>query len=160
MKPEDTGAKRHIRRLGAGETLFKEGERDGRVYILVQGRVEVLRGDARVAEIDVADTFIGEISALTEQSRTATVRTLEPSTLLVVEEVEELFHINPDWGLKLARVLARRLARTSQRLEAVERELDRERQSAQGAHTVDILEHVTKALRGDEEDMDDPSSVV
>ena len=84
MKEDSSGAQRHIRRLEAGRTLFKEGEHDRRVYILVQGRVEVVRGGARVAELDVAETFIGEISALTDRARTATVRTLEPSTLLVV----------------------------------------------------------------------------
>ena len=70
-------SKRWVRRLGKGETLFEEGDTDRRVYVLVDGKVEVLQKDRRVAVIGVGDTFIGEISALTGHPRSATVRTLQ-----------------------------------------------------------------------------------
>src|SRR6202011_545476 len=53
--------KTHIRELGAGRVLFKEGDTDKRTYYLVAGNVE-LRADDRI---------IGTIRAGTPEARAA-----------------------------------------------------------------------------------------
>lgn len=104
-----------MQRVAAGIVLFKEGDRDGRTFVLLDGRVEILKDGKQLAEIGVSDSFIGEVSALTGKPRYATARTVVPSTMLVVENVSELFATGSSWGLKLARVLAERLDRTNER---------------------------------------------
>jgi CRP/FNR family cyclic AMP-dependent transcriptional regulator len=139
--------RRWVRRLEAGETLFEEGDIDEKVYILIEGRVEVLRGSTRVAEIDVGDTFIGEISALTGHPRTATVRTLRKSTLLVVGHIEDLFMADSTWGIKLARVLAERLERMDELLSRVQSQLQVERRRTAHEETQELLADVYDSLK-------------
>lgn len=107
---------RWVQRLKAGEVLFKEGDVDERVFVLLDGRVEICREGERIAEVGVSETFIGEVSALTGKPRWAMARTMEDSTLLVVERVESLFRADVSWALRLAKVLAVRFDRTNERI--------------------------------------------
>ena len=125
---DPTIARQWVRRMKAGERLFQEGDVDHRVFLLLDGRVEILKGGDKVAEIGVADSFIGEISGLTGKPRWASARTVIESTMLVVDNVEELFKAGESsWGLKLARVLAKRLDLTNERLVALQALLDESR---------------------------------
>ena len=143
MSQGDEGGKvkRWIKRFEAGKIVFNEGDTDTSVYILVEGNVEVLRGGERVAVIDVGDTFIGEISALTGQPRSASVRTTKPSTMLVVSHIEDLLAADSSWSLKLARTLARRLLKTNERLQRVEKRLREEQKRVEqgSAETMEIV---------------------
>src|SRR5690242_1243307 len=107
----DGGAPKWMRRLHEGDVLFKEGDVDRRVFVLLEGQVQIVKEGEPVADIGVADSFIGEVSALTGKPRWATARVLKPSTLLVVDDVGELFKSDGTWGFRLAQVLARRLDR-------------------------------------------------
>jgi CRP-like cAMP-binding protein len=147
-----SASKRWVRRLGKGETLFKEGDTDRRVYVLVDGKVEVLQQNRRVAVVGVGETFIGEISALTGHPRSATVRTLKESTLLVVDEVEDLFVANVKWSLQLARVLAERLLSVSKRLERAEQRLKEMRDDQADVPTEAILTSISEALSAVDEE--------
>jgi CRP-like cAMP-binding protein len=116
-----------LRRLEAGAILFREGDVDRRVFVLLEGRVEIAKEGRAIADLGVADSFIGEISALTGKPRWATARTIVASTLLVVNDVSELFRAGSTWGLKLAEALAQRLDRTNERLKRVQTLLDETR---------------------------------
>ena len=75
-----------------GQTLFEEDERGDKLYVLVRGRVGVSRRGPGGAELHVSvledGDFFGEIALLEEVRRTATVRALAPSLLLVLERAE------------------------------------------------------------------------
>lgn len=105
-----------MQRLSKGEVLFDQGDRDKKVYILLEGKVEIIQDGQRIHELDAKEAFIGEIAALTDEPRSATVRTMIPSTVAVVPNIAELFERDPVWARKLATVLAIRLRRIEKQL--------------------------------------------
>ena len=77
-----------------GETIIRQGEAGEECYVLRSGRVEVLtsgaQGDERIlATLDPGSLF-GEAALLTDGLRNATVRALEPCTLLVLRRTDLL----------------------------------------------------------------------
>jgi ATP-binding cassette subfamily B protein len=72
-----------------GHTLFEEDDRGDKLYVIVRGRVGVARRGPGGAELHVGvledGDFFGEIALLEEVRRTATVRALTPSLLLVLD---------------------------------------------------------------------------
>src|SRR2546423_2316740 len=72
-------------RFGAGETIVREGELSGRFYVITAGEVEVLQlvhGEEQVIRKLRAGDQFGEIAALGDRRRTATVRTLTQTSVL------------------------------------------------------------------------------
>lgn len=69
----------------ASSTIISEGDKGDMFYIIVRGRVEVLKKigsrDTRVKILEDGD-FFGEIALLSNVRRTATVRTVEPTLLI------------------------------------------------------------------------------
>ena len=109
----------HEKRIGAGETVFREGEPAREMYVVLDGEMEVLkksrRGrDQRVAILGPNDTF-GEMSVIDMQARSATVRALAPSRVLRMstEDMDALYRFDlKSYALivlNLARDMSRRL---------------------------------------------------
>ncbi len=92
-----------------GETLIAEGPSSGRLFILIDGAVEVLRGDVRVALVSEPGAVFGEISALLGRDHTATVRALEPIIVHRIENAETFLQQRPGIVFQVARILANRL---------------------------------------------------
>ena len=95
--------------LARNETLFVEGDPGRELYLLLAGQLGVYRSGERLATIADPMSIVGEMSALSGAPRAASVQALKRSTLIVVDDPEELFARYPRLGLKLARVLADRL---------------------------------------------------
>ncbi|MCB9727821.1 MAG: patatin-like phospholipase family protein [Deltaproteobacteria bacterium] len=99
-------------RLFAGEWLFRGGEPGDRMYLVMSGRVEVIRegADSVLAVVGPGET-IGELAVLTQADRSASVRALRDAELLEIgaDLLGELLAQHPAFGASLARVLARRL---------------------------------------------------
>lgn len=72
-----------IRKLefGAGSFLFKEGDPGESLLILTSGRLAVLKGQLKVAELEVGSPF-GEMSLLTGAPRSASIQALEDCVCL------------------------------------------------------------------------------
>ena len=71
--------------IAAGAEVFRFGEPGNSAYVVESGRVEVLAADGRpLAQLGVGALF-GEVALLDQQARTATVRALDPTTLLRIE---------------------------------------------------------------------------
>jgi CRP-like cAMP-binding protein len=75
-----------LRELGAGETLFDEGELGDCVYVVASGEVDVLRVDAHGQLKTIASFepphFFGEMSLIDKEYRSATVRAKSACTVL------------------------------------------------------------------------------
>lgn len=104
--------------LKGGQVLFYEDDTSMDCYILMSGRVEVLKSGRSIATIEQEGSFIGEMSPLRGAPRSATVVAREDTVLLVVKE--DQFHPflsrHPDMAIHLARSLAERLETTNVQL--------------------------------------------
>jgi nitroimidazol reductase NimA-like FMN-containing flavoprotein (pyridoxamine 5'-phosphate oxidase superfamily) len=71
-----------------GDVVIRQGDPADKFFIIVEGKVEVLREDdgqtRKLAELGPGE-FFGEIALMRDLARTATVRALEPATLLAME---------------------------------------------------------------------------
>jgi CRP-like cAMP-binding protein len=78
-------------RFSAGETIFREGDIASKLYFIVEGRVQVIRGsdtDSKfIAELVEGDTF-GEIALISDQPRTATVRAITDIEVCSIHKIE------------------------------------------------------------------------
>ncbi len=107
------------RHLKIGEVLFERGDSVEHVWLVDEGRLEVLieRADGlhRVAELGRGQP-VGELAVLVGGERSATVRALRDTWLrgLSAANFEALLMRHPHAALGLARTLARRLMRANQ----------------------------------------------
>lgn len=119
------------REAPAGTVLFQEGSSDASLWLVVRGEVEVLKADAEgntksIARIGAGRTF-GELALIDGQPRSATVRTVAGSALLVMTPAhfarlkEEVPKLALSVVLKIALAISANLRQTSGRLvEAME----------------------------------------
>jgi NADH dehydrogenase len=70
-----------------GEEVFHQGDLGDRVYIILNGRAQVVKDGAPVAEIRSGECF-GEMALLHEQRRSATVRCLAAMDVLALPKRE------------------------------------------------------------------------
>ena len=97
------------RNISAGTIFIHEGGTSGHLYVLIEGRLEVLRGDTIVASIAEPGAVLGEMSVLLDQPHTATVRAASDSTIYEFSNAASLLHEHPAVALLIARLLAQRL---------------------------------------------------
>ena len=108
---------------GLGEIICREGETGNTLYVLRSGVVEVLTHGTRGEERHVADltapAFFGEMSLLTGEPRSATVRAKSDARVLVVERegFDGLFRSNPSIAETISRTLAKRQSELRERRE-------------------------------------------
>ncbi len=121
----------HIRKFEAGEYVFQQNEIGIGMYIIAKGRIEI-----RVTPPEKGSTseevvittlekgsFFGEQALIeSESKRTATALVTEPTMLIAFlkPDLMDIIHRKPSLGVKitiqLARVLGKRLKRTTDRL--------------------------------------------
>lgn len=92
-----------------GAVLIAEGDTSGRLFVLAEGCVEVLRGDTQVAVVGEAGSIFGEMSVLLNRPHTATVRAASRVRVFVFEDAESFLKSHPEIAFLLSRLLAERL---------------------------------------------------
>ncbi len=97
------------RRFDAGETLIVEGGQDNAVFVLIEGELEVLRGDIEVSTCAEPGAIFGEMSILMDSPCTASVRAVGPTRVYHAADGAEFLRSNPELNFLVARLLARRL---------------------------------------------------
>jgi CRP-like cAMP-binding protein len=93
--------------FGAGETVFAEGTKTGRLLILKIGAVSVVKNGTEIAEVAEPGAVFGELSALLDQPHGADVRTLAKSEFHVADAA--LLMQDPAALLYVTMILARRV---------------------------------------------------
>lgn len=101
-----------------GTTVFREGEESNDLFYIVSGQYDVIAGESRVATLTADDMFLGEMSFLLGNRRSASVVAREAGQLVRVTKNAFVAGIQrqPYYGIFLARLLAHRLTRANQRI--------------------------------------------
>ena len=92
----------------AGETVLSAASTTGRLLILKEGVVAVLKEGVEIARVTEHGAVFGELSVLLDQPHTAEVRAVEPSQFYVADGATVL-STDPIALLYVATVLAQRL---------------------------------------------------
>src|SRR6478736_9596338 len=97
------------RDVAAGTEVVHEGGRTGHLYVLIEGRLEVVKGDAVVASLTEPGAVLGEMSVLIDKPHTATVRAAQDSTIYEIDDAASFLRKQPAVAILIARMLAQRL---------------------------------------------------
>ncbi len=100
-----------------GEVIFQEGEYSDYIYYVSSGTYEVFAGGAQVGTITPADIFMGELSFLMNNKRSATVKAASRGRLLKISRKAFISIIKeyPHYGIILSRLIGRKLVRANER---------------------------------------------
>ena len=100
-----------------GEYICSEGEESDFLYYIVSGTLYVYSKGKFVSSLTPDDLFMGEMSFLLSNRRSATVVAKGTCTLIKISKQDfvNLIKENPHYGIFLARLLAQRLARLNAR---------------------------------------------
>jgi CRP-like cAMP-binding protein len=77
--------------------------------VLIEGAVEVVKGDVQINSVSDPGAIFGEMSVLLDAPHMATVRTLEPSRFHVAEDAKAFLNSDAALAHQVSRLLARRL---------------------------------------------------
>jgi CRP-like cAMP-binding protein len=92
-----------------GAVLLSEGRKTDRLYVLIEGVIEILRDGVRVALVNEPGAILGEMSVLLDLPHTATARALSSGRAYELEQARTFLRSRPDTAIYLAELLARRL---------------------------------------------------
>jgi CRP/FNR family cyclic AMP-dependent transcriptional regulator len=94
----------------SGENIFEEGDVGDALYLVLEGKVRVHRGEKVIAELAEKECF-GEMALLDTAPRSATVTTLSEISLLRIsrEEFQEIMSEKHEIAVGIIKVLTRRL---------------------------------------------------
>lgn len=107
-----------------GTVLFFEGMPSSILHVILKGRIQIFKKtfDSEVVLNELgAGEYLGEVSLADSQPRSASARTMDDASLVVItkESFDKLVATNPAVGVKLLRhffkVLAQRLRKAEQR---------------------------------------------
>ena len=93
----------------AGAVLLTEGRKTDRLYVLIDGVIEILRHGIKVALVNEPGAVLGEISVLLDVPHTATARALTSGRAYELEDAKSFLRSRPDTAIFLAELLAQRL---------------------------------------------------
>jgi nitrite reductase/ring-hydroxylating ferredoxin subunit len=108
--------------FAAGELIVEEGRTGNGLYVVLSGRVEVVKGlsgpNPQVAAVLGPSEPFGEMALLGDWRRSASVRALEEVACLGMDRWAFLAHLNrePQLAVRMLQMLAERLAQTNERL--------------------------------------------
>ncbi|WP_067477052.1 Crp/Fnr family transcriptional regulator [Actinomadura hibisca] len=117
LSPEeraDLAARGRVREFGRGETLFREGEESTWVAVLLTGRVKAFshreQGGETLLAVRGPGALLGEVAAIDELPRSASVATLEAASALAVtaEEFMGFLHRHGRVSILIMRMLCQR----------------------------------------------------
>lgn len=95
--------------FAAGDVLFQEGGKNGLLYILISGAVEISKQQTPFASIREPGSVFGEISILLDQPHAASVEAITETTCYVTHGGRDFLEQHPKLALEVGTLLALRL---------------------------------------------------
>jgi CRP/FNR family cyclic AMP-dependent transcriptional regulator len=129
-----------IASVKAGGVILTEGERLGKIYILKEGQVEVIRERTQVTHIDEPGSIFGEMSVLLDMPHSATVKALSATKLYEIPDALTFLDKRPEFSLHIATMLARRLYYTTSYLVDLQQQAQGKRQD------LDLVDEILASL--------------
>jgi CRP-like cAMP-binding protein len=118
----------YTRAVSNGEKIIEEGTSGDELFLLVSGGARVLKGEQEIARLNQGSHF-GEMALIDNAPRSATIKSIGPTRLLVIGRKPFYDYIRKDTaaGLKLLwsflQILTLRLRTTDERLKEAQEEL-------------------------------------
>ena len=110
----------------AGHVLLEQGTQTGKLVVLKDGEIEVVRDGKFVSTTTAPGPIFGEMSLLLEKPHTASVRAVTDVEVFVIEDALKALAEHPAWTLQIARLLAQRVNSTTAALMAAQPDTDDE----------------------------------
>ncbi|MFK4812269.1 Crp/Fnr family transcriptional regulator [Devosia sp. ZW T5_3] len=123
-----------------GQLMLPEGERLGRLYVLVSGQVEVIRERTQVTHVDEPGSIFGEMAVLLDMPHSASVKALSAVTAYEIPDALTFLDTRPEFSLHIATMLARRLYYTTSYL------VDLQQQAAGKRRDLDLVDQILATL--------------
>ena len=103
-----------------GDVVIREGESSDFLYYISSGTYEVLHNDKPVGSLSSQDIFMGEMSFLLNQRRSATIKATSAGKLILLTQKTFINIIRdyPHYGVFLSKLLAKRLMRSNKQAAA------------------------------------------
>ena len=104
-----------------GDLIIREGDRDGRLFVIISGDVEVIKDAGGENERRLggfrSNNYFGEMALLDDYVRTASVRAREDTELLSLDQwnIRDEIKKYPSIAIELLQILARRLRVSEER---------------------------------------------
>ncbi|MCL2790063.1 MAG: type IV-A pilus assembly ATPase PilB [Desulfobulbus sp.] len=97
-----------------GDVVIQEGNKDRDFFKLIRGKVAVLRSGKKIAEITEPGEYFGEMAAILEEPRSASIISMGRCTIkrFPGDKLSELIEKYPDVSRHLFRTLVERLHKT------------------------------------------------
>jgi CRP/FNR family transcriptional regulator, cyclic AMP receptor protein len=101
-----------LKRYGAGERLFAIGDVGEHMFLVLEGKVDVVVADTVVATLGLHG-IVGEMALLDREPRSATAIAREPSEVAIINRATflDLVREQPSFSLYVMGTLAKRLRR-------------------------------------------------
>jgi hypothetical protein len=108
----------------AGDFIFREGELGTEMYVINEGKVEILNKvgeEEQVLAVLEKGDFFGEMSVLEDMPRAASARALTDVRMLQINgsTFDQLLRGNPEIAVRMMRKLSRRLRETDELLKGI-----------------------------------------
>lgn len=135
----DLVAQCQTRDFATGETVMSQDSATGPLLVLIEGAVEILRDDVRIAKTAQPGAIFGEMSVLLGCAHTATVRAMKPSRFAIIENPRQFLAASPEASFHVASLLAKRLDALNKYLVDVKRQYE-------GHDHLDMVDEVLETL--------------
>ena len=105
--------------IAPGNYIFSKGEPAKLMYMIIEGEVDLLVGDA-VVETAGEGNFIGEMALIDAAARSASARARSACRVFPIDETrfQSLVRETPFFALQVMKILADRLRKTNARVAA------------------------------------------
>jgi serine/threonine protein phosphatase PrpC len=133
----------HVREFADGEYVIREGDKGDELFIVLEGKVRVSRGEQMLTELGQGE-HVGEMALIRSVPRSASVTAVGPAELIAIRRADffEILRKEHEVAVKMLwqflGVLADRLDQTSSELHEMKRELAAEDVTAEIFPEVDI----------------------
>ncbi|MEJ0059411.1 MAG: cyclic nucleotide-binding domain-containing protein [Terricaulis sp.] len=107
-----------------GEVLIGEGKSTGRLYVLIEGSVAVMKGDFQINLVSEPGAIFGDMSVLLGIPHMATVRAVTPCRARVTEDGAAFLQSHKEVTYLLSQMLAQRLQGVTTYLVDIKRQFE------------------------------------